>query len=114
MSEETKLIIADADVPLAYLELSDEVLGRFARQHLIQCEKAYHKHAANTEMPLAVVTSMHASIALYRLCDEANAATMTLNHEGVSWRNDDHGDWRITVERISPPSPPPRALNLEL
>lgn len=104
-STETRLLISDADRPLAYLELSDEALGRFTRQHLIQCEQAHHRHAAKMEMPFSVVTSIHASIALYRLCDEANAATMTLTHEGVSWRSEDHGDWRITVERLGSVTP---------
>ncbi len=101
MNAETQLIVSDADKPLAYLDLSDEALGRFARWHIIQCEKAHIRHASSTEMPLSVVTSMHAAIALYRLCDEAGAGEMTLTHEGVSWRGKEQGNWQIAIQRNS-------------
>lgn len=100
-TEETKLIIADKDRPLAFLELDDVTLGRFARSYLIQMERSIHKHAGDKEMPLALAMSMHGAIALYRMAAEANAGEMHLKHAGVEWGGEQHGDWEVIVRRQS-------------
>jgi hypothetical protein len=97
--DKTQLLIADADRPRAYLELDDETLGKFARSFLIQCEQAFERYAGNKKMPLSLVTSMHGSIALYRLCAESNANSAHFNHEGVEFGGKNQGDWSITVRR---------------
>lgn len=95
----TELPISAADRPLAYLELSDEALGRFARRHLISCARAGVMKAEADNLPLDAVTSMHASISLYRIACKAKATTMTLKHEGVSWAGEEQGDWSLTITR---------------
>lgn len=102
MSEETKLIIAEQDKPLAFLELDDVTLGRFCRNYLIQVERAVHLSAGKKKMPLSLAMSMHAAISLYRLAVDANAGELTLKHEAVEWGGKQHGDWSLTLKRLPP------------
>lgn len=105
MTDETKLHIAEADRDLAFLELTDEALGRFCRSYLINMERQLRIFAGNKSMPLDLAMGMHGSISLYRLCDKANAGDVTFNHEGVEWGGKQHGDWSITITR-QPKAPP--------
>ena len=100
MSDKTKLIIADEDRPKAFLELSDEALGRFCRAYLIQIQKQVGIHAGNRELPLSAAMSMHGSIALYRMALEANAGELHLTHEAVEWGGENRGDWEMILRRI--------------
>lgn len=99
MADKTELIIADADRPLAYLELSDEALGRFCRGYLIMLERCLHKHAGNNNLDLSVATGMHGCISLYRLAAQANAGELIFEHKGVEWGGEQQGDWTLTIRR---------------
>lgn len=99
MSDKTRLIVAEADKPLSFLELDDETLGRFARSYLIQIERSVHQSAGDREMPISLAMSMHGAIALYRIASEANAGELHLTHEGVVWGNEPQGDWEVIVRR---------------
>lgn len=99
----TKLIIADEDKPKAFLELSDEALGRFCRAYLIRIEQALHRHAGNTKLPVPLATSMHGCIAMYRMALEANAAELVLEHSEVTWGGKERGDWEMTLRQIRQP-----------
>lgn len=96
----TTLIIAPADRELDYPELSDLVLGRFARNHLILTERAHVKNAARRDMPLNVAMTMHASICLYKLCADAGVGELELKHGGLTWSGEEHGDWSLTLRRL--------------
>lgn len=102
--QETVLLVADGDKPLAYLELSDASLAAFARHHLMENERAAGWDAGRREMPLVVSSAMHAKIALIRLHAAVSGDTSGICEfrcYGVSWANmPDGGDWRITVERL--------------
>lgn len=100
MSGETKLTIAEEDRPKAFLELTDEALGRFARSYLIQIGRQVDTHAGNREMPLPIAMSMHGSIALYRMAFEANAGELHLTHSEVEWGGENRGDWEMILRRV--------------
>lgn len=102
-TEATTLHVAEADKPLAFLELSDEALGRFARSYLIQIERAVHVRAGEAEMPLTLAMSMHGAIALYRMAAEANAGKLTLEHEDVEWGGKQRGNWSVTIRQEPTP-----------
>jgi len=100
MTEKTELIIADADRPKAFLELSDEALGRFCRLYLIQIENAVGIHAGKKALPLDLAMSMHGSIALYRMAFMTNAGELHLTHTEVEWGGQNRGDWEMILRRI--------------
>lgn len=100
MIEKTELLIADADRPKAFLELSDEALGRFCRLYLIQIENAVGINAGNKAMPLELAMSMHGSISLYRMAFRADAGELRLTHEEVEWGGENRGDWEMILRRI--------------
>lgn len=99
----TELIIDPADRDLAFLELDDVALGRFARSYLIMIERQLHAVAGKREMPLPIAMSMHGAISLYRMCADANAAEVTLQHEGVEWGGKLQGNWTIKISRDRAP-----------
>lgn len=103
MANKTELIIADADKPLAFLDLDDTTLGKFARAHLIQMERAVQAHAGANGMPIDLVASMHGSISLYKMAAKSNAGELTLKHDGVEWGGKQQGDWTLTIKRIAHP-----------
>lgn len=94
------LVIGEADLKRAYLELDDRSLAAFARRHLIACARASEKFAAKRSMPIETALAMHGSLALYRICKEGGWSEMKLDHEGVTWSGADQGDWRIVVTRL--------------
>lgn len=102
--DDSILLIADRDKPLAYLELDDATLGRFARYHLLETNKAAGRDAVGREMPLVISMAMHAKVALAHLytavfgeCDHVWEMTL----QGLSWKGQPNGgDWRITVQRL--------------
>ncbi len=95
--DKTELLIADADLPLAFLELSDEALAKFCRRYLMMVEEQVHASAGEREMPVSLAMSMHGAIALYRIAFEANAGELHLTHEGVEWGGEQRGDWEIII-----------------
>lgn len=102
--DDSVLLIADKDKPLAYLELDDVTLGRFARYHLLETNKAAGRDAVGREMPLTISLAMHAKVALAHLytavfgeCDHI----WEMRLQGLSWKGQpDGGDWLITVQRM--------------
>ena len=100
MIEKTELLIADADRPKAFLELSDEALGRFCRVYLIQIENAVGMHAGEEALPMDLAMSMHGSIALYRMAFRANAGELHLTHTEVEWNGEKRGDWEMILRRV--------------
>lgn len=107
MTKQTKLYVSDADKELAWLDVSDEALGRFARWFIIMANKDNIERAEAKDMPMLSLMAMHGGIALCRMAHEANADTFTTEFTNAKSASGNMGDWKITVKRVKAKSEPP-------
>lgn len=103
--DETALLVSERDKSLSWLEIDDATLGKFARYFIIHAGRAERQRASADQWPMMALRAMHGGIALCRMAQEANAGSATWEFEDARDADGALGNWRITAERIAPPSP---------
>lgn len=80
---------------LTWLELPDETVGKLTKA--IAC--GLHQVAKEREK----ITAAAIALMLTGFAFDSNADNLVLGLEGTTFQNKPTGDWRVTVERITPP-----------
>lgn len=86
----------------AAADLDDGSLVKWVRWALASSAKFYEKDAARRGRELSEVVTQHGVIALALLTLKANATRAQFDVEGVTYRGESKGDWRVTIEQVKP------------
>lgn len=106
LSDRMFLNLPEHQRPQAAADLDDASLAKWARWALVNTARVYSEKAKRDGRSLSEVTTMHATISLALMTLEANATSATFEVDGVTFRGEEKGDWRVTIEQISPSSEP--------
>lgn len=107
-----RAVLADRlflNLPVAHREaaacdLDDASLVQWVRWSLATSAKFYKKDAEERGRDLAEMVTQHGVIALALLVLKANATRGTFDVRGITYRDQEVGDWRVTIERIGSPT----------
>ena len=89
------LILTDEEkAEPVWSNLSDEALGKMVKRNMALFRASTDKLDQTT----------HLAAAIWLACNVAqnNAVKQTMRLEGLSEANHDFGDWKVTVEKLSP------------
>jgi hypothetical protein len=93
-----KLILTEAEKSaLTWMELDDATLGKVVKKTALSLKE----HSDEQQK----IWWFAAAMLLCGMAEDAKAAQLTHTIEGFSEKGVDRGDWRITVERLTPHSP---------
>ena len=90
--------MSDEDRAKDVLDLDDKTLANFARYTISQTRKVHERKVG--EDGAAASITMHGVISLALLALSTNAGRLTSTVSGVTYRGEDKGDWRFTIERL--------------
>lgn len=85
----------------AACDLDDASLVKWSRWALASVAKFYVADASRRGREVDEVTTQHGVIALARLVLSTNSTSGTFDVGGVTYRNRELGDWRVTIEQVS-------------
>lgn len=95
-----QLILTEEEKAAAsWLDCSDESVG-VATKYMMTCLKnaAGKLQEDQGKIEFASITQI-----LIGLCDSSNAETTTVEVNGYTYKGEERGDWKITVERTRKP-----------
>jgi hypothetical protein len=87
----------------AACDLDDASLVKWVRWALAASGRFYRKDAQRRERELSEVMTQHGVIALALLTLKTNSTRATFDVGGVTYRGEEKGDWRVTIERTAEP-----------
>lgn len=115
LTDKPFLNLPDSYRDMAACDLDDRSLVQWVRWALANSAKFYEKDAAERGRNTAEIITQHGVVALALLTLKMGATQATFDVEGITYRGDEQGDWRVTIERTNPPhvATPSRTVNLE-
>lgn len=93
---ETVLIMNDEDRAKAVPELDDASLAKWSRATLV------HLTGVADRTPARSLIAMHGVIAMARAAHAANASTIRVAVDGITYRDMELGNWEVIVRRQGP------------
>jgi len=98
LSDRLFLNLPLAEREAAACDLDDKSLLSWVRWALATSAKFYRNDAEKRGREVAEVVTLHGVIALALATLEANATRATFDVGGVTYRGEEKGDWRVTIE----------------
>ena len=102
---ETHLWLKAADRKKAACDLDDASLVKWTRWALVMANRFYEKDADRRERDLQELVVMHAVVSLALITLRSNSTKATFDVGGVTFRNEQKGDWRVIIEQIEDETP---------
>lgn len=100
-----ELILTDEEkAAISWLDLDDDALGKVCRKAcLILMNKEKSEDDPDDRKP---VWAASAGMLLCGVADDANVATVTFTFDGLTNGEKEHGNWRVTVEKLDSTTSP--------
>lgn len=95
----TFLNLPDDHRAMAAADLDDASLVKWARWALANAARFYAADAKRKDRDITEVTVMHGVIALARMTLAANATHAEFSVSGITYRDQEVGDWQVTIAR---------------
>lgn len=94
----------EENAAISWLDMSDDALGKLVRKTCVQLPDLMKKN--ETEMGKIWVTTC--GMLLCNMAAEANSATTTFTYNGLTLKDKNQGDWKVTIKRVKAPNAPVR------
>jgi hypothetical protein len=96
---ETTFYASEEDKEKSWRELDDMAIAGFTRRYLSSIDNVFDKVASDNKMDLDSMYALHGSLALYKLLIDNNSTEATFEHEGVTIKGVDYGNWKVVVSK---------------
>ncbi len=93
-----QLILTDEEkAALSWLDMDDDALGKLCRKACLVIPQYKDEENPDDRKP---VWAASAGMLLCGVVDDANATRAIFNFEGLTHRDKERGNWRVTVEKL--------------